>query len=82
MVEIFENIYNMYNSFALIITTLAFVFVLYLKIRNRNNKEDKVNYNAILGILLLIGAVILYGLSNLRSSRKKTLGLLDAISLV
>jgi|AntAceMinimDraft_13_1070369.scaffolds.fasta_scaffold48632_2 uncharacterized membrane protein len=82
MVEIFENIYNMYNSFALIITTLAFVFVLYLKIRNRNNKEDKVNYNAILGILLLIGAFILYGLSNLRSSRKKTLGLLDAISLV
>lgn len=80
--SIFENIYNIYNSFALILITLAFIIVLYLKIKNRNNKNNKVNYNALLGVLLLVGAFIIFGLTKTSSKRKKTLGLLDAISLV
>lgn len=82
MVNFFEGLYNVYNSTALFLITIAFFFMLYLKMKNKNNKDSKMNYNAILIVLVIAWLFAFYALYGVKSSRKKGLGVIDAIGLL
>ena len=78
----FQNFFNIYNSFGLIIIIIIIIFTLKLKYDNgQNNSNSKHNYNALLAIESIFGLIIIYKLFYLSSTQKINSGLSELIKI-